>query len=50
MKPVEAHLRPKGMGLGADRSSVLQDKGHKGNKKLKPGDLKAEEPLKLSKG
>jgi len=49
--PVEATLRPKGMGLGADKSTVLQDKHKQKNSKLKPGDVrKHEEPLDYKKG
>ena len=49
VKPIEANLRPKGMGLGADRSKILQEKSVKKHK-LKPGDQKAEEDLTLKKG
>ncbi|XP_067949149.1 G-patch domain and KOW motifs-containing protein-like [Watersipora subatra] len=48
VKPVEAHLRPKGMGLGADRSQVLQQSSKK--HKLKPGDKREEEELNYRKG
>ena len=37
------------MGLGADRSKILQEKSVKKHK-LKPGDQKAEEDLTLKKG
>lgn len=49
VKPVEPHLRPKGMGLGADRSALLQAQGQKA-KQYKPGDKREEEPLQLRKG
>ncbi|XP_013404258.1 G-patch domain and KOW motifs-containing protein isoform X1 [Lingula anatina] len=40
--PVDAIVRPKGMGLGADHSQILQMPGGK-EKKRKPGDAKEEE-------
>lgn len=51
VKPVEPHLRPKGMGLGADKSAILQDRGVANNKRRKPGDKNDEaEDLKIKRG
>ncbi|CAD5114699.1 DgyrCDS3743 [Dimorphilus gyrociliatus] len=46
VKPVEVNLRPKGMGLGADKSQVTQNKK---NKRIKDAE-ETEEDLKLVKG
>ncbi|KAK7100764.1 G-patch domain and KOW motifs-containing protein-like [Littorina saxatilis] len=45
--PVEAHLRPKGLGLGADRSQAPGDKDKKKDQKLEG---KEEEKLEMKKG
>lgn len=50
VKPVEPHLRPKGMGLGADKSAILQDRGVNAHKRRKPGDKREEEELQLKRG
>lgn len=51
IKPIEAQLRPKGMGLGADKSALLQDKNKNSKKRpARPGDEKEEQPLEIKKG
>lgn len=51
VKPIEANLRPKGMGLGADKSKLLQQKENKRKHKLKPGEKREEEEsLEIKKG
>lgn len=49
--PIEAVLRPKGLGLGADRGALKQLEGNKKTKMIKPGDKREEEEeLTYSKG
>ena len=44
--PVEAHLRPKGLGLGADRSQAASEKNKKSDKK----NVEEDEDLDMKKG
>ena len=49
MKPIENQLRPKGLGLGADRSAVKDLEPSGPRRPPKPGEEK-EEPLVLGPG
>lgn len=43
MKPIEHQLRPKGLGLGADRAAVKDLEPSKRKRPPKPGEEKAEQ-------
>ncbi|KAM3909908.1 G-patch domain and KOW motifs-containing protein-like [Leptodactylus fuscus] len=50
VKPLEQKLRPKGLGLGADRSAINDLEPQKPRKPLKPGDKPEEEAKGLGTG
>uniref|UniRef100_A0A803K356 G-patch domain and KOW motifs-containing protein n=1 Tax=Xenopus tropicalis TaxID=8364 RepID=A0A803K356_XENTR len=50
VKPLEQKLRPKGLGLGADRSALKDLEPQKPRKPLKPGEKLEEESRGLGKG
>ncbi|KAK6308227.1 hypothetical protein J4Q44_G00214980 [Coregonus suidteri] len=50
VKPIEHQLRPKGLGLGADRSSIRDLEPSRPRRPPKPGDEQKEETLVLGPG
>ncbi|KAL4622594.1 G patch domain and KOW motifs-containing protein [Arapaima gigas] len=50
VKPIEHELRPKGLGLGADRSALKDLEPTRPRRPLKPGEERAEEELVLGPG
>ncbi|KAL1020988.1 hypothetical protein UPYG_G00007310 [Umbra pygmaea] len=50
VKPIEHQLRPKGLGLGADRSAIRDLEPSGPRRPPKPGDEQKEEPLVLGPG
>ncbi|KAM4662040.1 G-patch domain and KOW motifs-containing protein [Discoglossus pictus] len=50
VKPLEQKIRPKGLGLGADRTALKELEPQKPRKPLKPGEAPKEEDLVLKTG